>query len=38
MKRGKVTTDMAEIQKIVTDYRSNYIPIKWTTWKKLTNS
>ena len=33
--KGEVTTDTAEIQKIMRDY---YKPIKWTTWKKLTNS
>ena len=33
--KGEVTTDTAEIQTIMTDY---YKPIKWTTWKKWTNS
>ena len=36
--KGEVTTDTAEIQRIVRDYTSNYMPIKWTTWKKWTNS
>ena len=36
--KGEVTTDTAEIQSILRDYTSNSIPIKWTTWKKWTNS
>ena len=32
---GEVTTDTAEIQRIMRDY---YKPKKWTTWKKWTNS
>ena len=32
--KGEVTTDTAEIQRIMRDYTSNYMPIKWTTWKK----
>ena len=35
--KGEVTTDTAEIQSILRDYYSNYMPIKWTTWKKWTN-
>ena len=31
---GEITTDNTEIQRII----SNYIPIKWTAWKKWTNS
>ena len=27
-----------EIQRIIRDYYHNYMPIKWTTWKKWTNS
>ena len=35
----EVTTDTAEIQRIMRDYyKQLYIPIKWTTWKKWTNS
>ena len=34
----EVTTDTAEIQRIMRDTISNYMPIKWTTWKKWTNS
>ena len=35
---GEITTDNTEIQRIIRDYYSNYTPIKWTTWKKWTNS
>ena len=35
--KGEVTMDTAEIQRIMRDYYSNYMPIKWTTWKKWTN-
>ena len=35
---GEITTDNTEIQRIIRDYISNYMPIKWTTWKKWTNS
>ena len=35
---GEITTDNIEIQKIIRDYYCNYMPIKWTTWKKWTNS
>ena len=34
----EVTTDTAEIQRIMRDYSSNYMPVKWTTCKKWTNS
>ena len=36
--KGKGTTDTTEIQRIISDYISNYIPIKWTIWKIQTNS
>ena len=32
---GEITTDYTEIQRIIRDY---YLTIKWTTWKKWTNS
>ena len=35
---GETTTDNTEIQRIIRDYYHNYMPIKWTTWKKWTNS
>ena len=36
---GEITTENTEIQRIIRDYyQSNYMPIKWTTWKKWTNS
>ena len=35
MKKGEVTAHNVEIQKIIKDY---FMPIKWTTWKKWTNS
>ena len=35
---GEITTDNTEIQSIIRDYYSNYMSIKWTTWKKWTNS
>ena len=35
---GEVTTENTEIQRIIRDYYNNYMPIKWTTWKKWTNS
>ena len=36
--KGEVTTDTTEIQSILRDYYKNSMPIKWTTWKKWTNS
>ena len=37
--KGEVTTNTAEIQRIMRDYyKQLYMPIKWTTWKKWTNS
>ena len=35
---GEITTDNTEIQRIIRDSISNYMPIKWKTWKKCTNS
>ena len=35
---GEITIDNTEIQTIIRDSMSNYMPIKWTTWKKWTNS
>ena len=32
--KGEVTVDTTEIQRIIRDY----MPIKWTTWKKWTNA
>ena len=32
------TTDNTEIQSIIRNYYQNYMQIKWTTWKKWTNS
>ena len=36
--KGEVTTDNAEIQRIIETIMNNYMAIKWITWKKLTNS
>ena len=36
--KGEVTTDTKEIQSIIRDTTSNSMPIKWTIWKKWTNS
>ena len=36
--KREVTTDTAEIQRIMRDYTNKSMPIKWTTWKKRTNS
>ena len=37
--KGEVTADTAEIQSILREItRRNCMPIKWTTWKKWTNS
>ena len=30
----EVTMDTTEMQRIIRDYKSNYMSIKWTTWKK----
>ena len=35
---GKITTDNTEIQRLSETTISKYMPIKWTTWKKWTNS
>ena len=35
---GEITTDNTEIQRIIRITIRNYTPIKWTTWKKWTNS
>ena len=35
---GEITTDNTEIPRILSDYYHNYMPIKWTSWKKWTNS
>ena len=37
-KKEKVTTDNTEIQRIIKTTMSNYMSIKWTIWKKWTNS
>ena len=34
---GEITTYNTEIQRIIRDYYQQYMPIKWTTLKKLTN-
>ena len=36
--KGEVTTDTTEIQRIMRDYYKQLHAIKWTTWKKWTNS
>ena len=36
--KGEVATGTAEIQRIMRDPTCNYMPIKWTTCKKWTNS
>ena len=36
--KREITTDTVEIQRIIRDYYKQYMPIKWTTWKKWTNS
>ena len=37
--KGEVTTDNAEIQRIVRDYYEQlFMTIKWITWKKWTGS
>ena len=35
---GEITTDNTEIQRIIETTIGNYMPIKWTTCKKWTNS
>ena len=37
-KNGEITTNNTEIQRIIRDYYSSSMPIKWTTWKKWTSS
>ena len=34
----EVTTDTAEVQRIMKDYYKQLYEKKWTTWKKRTNS
>ena len=36
--KGEVTTDSADVQRIVRDNYKNYMAIKWITWKKWTDS
>ena len=37
--KGEVTTDNAEIQRIISDYYEQlFMAIKWITWKKWTGS
>ena len=36
--KGEVTTDNAEMQRIIRDYCEHYMTIKWITWKKWTDS
>ena len=36
--KGEIITDTAEIQRIMRDYYKQLYAIKWTTWKKWTNS
>ena len=35
---GKITKDNTEIQRLIRDYYQQLMPIKWTTWKKQSNS
>ena len=35
---GKITKDNTEIQRLIRDYYQQLMPIKWTTWKKRSNS
>ena len=36
--KGEVTTDTAEIQRMMRHNYKHPMPIKWTTWKKWKNS
>ena len=36
--KGEVTTDNAEIQRIVETIMNNYMATEWVTWKKWTDS
>ena len=36
--KGEVTTDNAEIQRIIETIMNNYMAIKWITWKTWTDS
>ena len=36
--KGEVTTDNAEIQRIIETIMNNYMAIKWITWKKWTDT
>ena len=36
--KRKVTTDNAEIQRIIETIMNNYMAIKWITWNKCTDS
>ena len=35
---GEITTESTEIQRLIETTIRNYMPIKWTTWKKRKNS
>ena len=37
MKKAEVTTDNAEIQRIIRNYYEQLYGIKWITWKKWTD-
>ena len=36
--KGEITTDNAEIQRIIEDFMNNSMTIKWITWKKWTDA
>ena len=36
--KGEVTTDNAEIQRIIETIMNNYMAIKWIIWKEWTDS
>ena len=36
--KGEVTTENAEMQRIIRDYYEQLYAIKWITWKKWTDS